>query len=112
MSSGRALKNVEKNRETHVIENLVSRRSQAQGGGTYGLARVLCGRELFNITQQCRPRIKTALQKVMMDIEYLTNKACRSASIPMANAAGSFVCGGWWWGKLAPPPFVGGFPAL
>jgi len=43
VSSGRALKNVEKNKETHVIERLASRKSQSQGGGTYGLAEFCTG---------------------------------------------------------------------
>ena len=43
-------------------------------------------------------------------VRYISHKQDHGSIYSIGSAAGSFVCGGWWWGKLAPPPFIGALP--
>ena len=43
-------------------------------------------------------------------VRYISHKQGHGSIYCIGSAAGSFVCGGWWWGKLAPTPFIGALP--
>ena len=43
-------------------------------------------------------------------VRYMSHKQGHGSIHSIGSAAGSFVCGAWWWSKLAPPPFIGALP--
>ena len=137
-SSGIALKNVEKTEKPMWLN--IWPHAYVKLGWNIWLGWVLCGHELSSVllASSWRPAticprasaslVTTHFQLQLVCLEFSAmspqNQNCTSESAVrykshkqdhgsiyfIGSAAGSFVCGGWWWGKLAPPPFIGALP--